>query len=475
MGIFYLLAMLPALIWGLSLYWDRRIVWWEALAGCAAGFAVAGLVHACVGFFMSMDKQTVSGQVFSERRSPAWTEYYEYPVYRTQTVGSGKSRTTIVVFDHWQPTAEFHPEQWFVTTTFGEWIADPQRYTNIQTTFKDSEHPQAGLRSNFLHHNSYLLTGDPNDYIINNKTNYVYPVVDTWTFENRLILAPTIYKFEDVPKDKPVFAWPEVHDHYCSERLLGTASATFTITAWDQLNACLGPSVKVNLIAIGFPADSDISIGHWQEAAFKGGKQNDLVLCYGGGPATKPTWAYVFGWTDKNIVKRNLETLLLSGELGDKLLPTISAEVANNYVVKDFKKDFAYVHIEPPAWSYFLLVFTMLGTQIALHVVFRNNNENKDSDDNKSYRRSILNTTDPWKHNAPTYQEAIAQQNDAQSKAAAIEHQQVLNNNALREKQPWDTLPLALRQREEQEVRDRNTVRLNKFYPAPTDSNYLDR
>ncbi len=410
MGAFYLLALLPAVAWGLSFYYDKRIAWWEALAGCAAGFAVAGIIHLLVGFMMPMDKQTVSGQVYSLRRMPPWTEYYEYAVYRTETrtrtVSDGKnSRTetyTVEVFDHWEPTSEFHPEQWYATTTFGEWIIDEQRHANIHAMFKAPEMPIAGCRTNWGHHASRLLSGDPNDYTVDDASHYVYPVADTWTFENRIILAPTIYQFEQVPAGIRVYPWPEVHDRFTSERLLGTASSTFGITAWDQLNACLGPSVKVNLIAIGFPSDSTISLGHWQEAAWKGGKKNDLVICWGGGTPTVPGWAYVFGWTDKNLVKRNLETLILRGDLSNKTLPAISDEVAAHYKLKDFEHDFAYIHIDPPRWSWVALIAAMIATQGAAHYLFRVNEQGQGTGDG---RRQVFGSAacpacgnDPFAH-----------------------------------------------------------------------------
>lgn len=61
-----------------------------------------------------------------------------------------------------------------------------------------------------------------------------------------------------------------------SRRLLGDATEDSSIAAWDQFDADLYPAVGVNLLAIG--SDGDSTPAHYQEAAWRGGKRNDLVL-----------------------------------------------------------------------------------------------------------------------------------------------------------------------------------------------------
>ncbi len=74
----------------------------------------------------------------------------------------------------------------------------------------------------------------------------------------------------------------------------------------------------------------------------------------------------MFGWTEREIVKRNLETMLLNraeGDPGDAkppdgLMGRIEAEVIANYQIKDWSK-FAYITVEPPSYAYVVLVVVM--------------------------------------------------------------------------------------------------------------------
>ena len=231
----------------------------------------------------------------------------------------------------------------------------------------------------FLHHNSRMISGDPHDYGTVNTVGYVYPVTTTAQYENRIQVAPNLYQFEQVPPDAKVYDWPANPDQFRSDRLIGSANGAFATLAWDQLNARLGPVKKVNLIAIGFGREAPSMLAHQQEAKWQGGKKNDLVLCFGGGTSlTKPAWTYVFGWTDKAIVKRNLETLLLNTQLNDALIPAIEKEIVANYELKDFEEAFKHIEVTPPLKWYLWFIATLALTQAALHVVLVANEVTKE-------------------------------------------------------------------------------------------------
>ena len=115
---------------------------------------------------------------------------------------------------------------------------------------------------------------------------------------------------------------------------------------WDALNAVLGPTKKVNLIIVRLAsADESRDL----EAAWVGGKKNDLVLTYGEG------WARVFGWTDSSLVKRNLEGLLVDHKVDRSILPLIRDEVTRNYTKTDWHK-FDYLDLQPRPRHYAMLV-----------------------------------------------------------------------------------------------------------------------
>ena len=143
---------------------------------------------------------------------------------------------------------------------------------------------------------------------------------------------------------------------------------------------------RVNLIIIGFQ-NQDASIADWQESEYIGGKKNDLVLCfnmYG----TNVTWTKVFGWTESEICKRNLETILLTNPINNYILPKIKEEVIINYVWKDFSK-FDYIGISPPKWMYPVYILILLLTQGVLWYIFHHNDFKGEYNDYRSKRKSF--------------------------------------------------------------------------------------
>jgi hypothetical protein len=184
--------------------------------------------------------------------------------------------------------------------------------------------------------------------------------VATYTFENRIKAAPSVFSFPKVPEKANVYSYPKNNNWRSSNRLLGSSSGAISILSWDRMNSRLGPFKKVNVILIGF-GDGDSGIARLQEAKWIGGKKNDLVLCYGG-PNDNPTWSHVFGWTEKEVVKRNLETILLKNPIDEKIVSKIEDEINKNYQIKEWKK-FDYISIEPPTWTYLMLLGILVVTQ----------------------------------------------------------------------------------------------------------------
>jgi hypothetical protein len=118
-------------------------------------------------------------------------------------------------------------------------------------------------------------------------------------------------------------------------------------------------------------------MGHWQQAAWIGGRKNDLVVCFGGGNHVEaPAWVYVFGWSESAVCKRNLESLMIGEPLSLSLLSKLEREITANYRIKDWTK-FDYIRVEPPGWCYWVY-FSVLGiTQGLLYVGFHRNKASK--------------------------------------------------------------------------------------------------
>jgi hypothetical protein len=191
-----------------------------------------------------------------------------------------------------------HRECWTAYTNIGD------SHDVSRAFFGDITQNFGGKITTERPHKSGFDSGDPNAYVAYNKTGYIYPVTSKRSWTNRVKAAPSLFSFSKVPDGSPVFEWPENPDWLHSQRLLGTAAKDFNLLEVDRMNARLGPRKHVNVILVGF-GSKDISLAELQRAKWVGGKKNDLVICYG------DTWAKVFGWSDSEICKRDIESIML--------------------------------------------------------------------------------------------------------------------------------------------------------------------
>jgi len=325
---------------------------------------------------MTSDVETWSGRISKAVHHPRWVE--EYEEMHTRTVGSGKNARTETYYTTEHRT---HNKKWVSHNNYGS----SSSKENISEAFYNEIKAKWGGQkclSVVRGRRPGFDSGDRNDYILTPKTDYVFPVVKSYTFENRVKAAPSVFSYSKVPKTAKVYKYPINSSWRKSNRVLGTATGPIKILEWDRMNSRLGPRKKVNVILIGFGLGNS-GIAQLQEAKWIGGKKNDLVLCYGG-TNEKTEWAYVFGWTEEEIVKRNLETILMEFPVNIEILPKIEKEIVKNYKIKKWKK-FNYISVEPPLWTYLALLGILVVTQGGFLTWSYLNSETKDKKDKYGY------------------------------------------------------------------------------------------
>jgi hypothetical protein len=412
MWFFYVIAALLIIGGGVAWKMSNRIVWWEWLISGSVALVMAVVFQVIAVIGMTDDVETWSGQLTEAVYRPAWREYYEEAVYRTEyyteteyytdSKGNRQSRTVTKsrrVFSHWEPHWRNHPDKWTKHDSFERsWDIQKSEYDEILSRF-GQQNSRPGTRRTW-EHASRMVSGDPNDYVATNVKRYIYPVTIWKHWENRVQAAPTAFSFPKVPEGAPVFEYPKNDDPFSSNRVLGTATSVMPSLFWDQMNARLGPTKHVNVILIGF-GEKDSSIADMQRAKWIGGKKNDLVLCYGGSSDPKvASWARVFSWSDADVMKHNLETIMLQNKITPPIpavagaveakqgfYELVEAEIHKNFVIKDWHQ-FDYISVEPPLWSYMVYIIVICLVQGGLWFFFMNNDEGKDDDRRNRFRRS---------------------------------------------------------------------------------------
>lgn len=308
--------------------------------GAVGAIVIAVVCHVSAIYGMTRDVETWSGQIDKAVHYPAWTE--KYYVTKEHSSGTGRDRKTWTTRE---ARYRNHPEHWTAfTSTDDAHEIDEGFFNTIVAKFGSLEESTLGKPG--------FYSGDRRVFTSSNSTGYIFPTTALRTFSNRVKAAPSLFSYSPPDPKALVYPWPGTEDWTKSGRLLGTASELFDLYAFDVVNSRLGPVKKVNVILVGWRAEP-MSVSHEQEAAWCGGKKNDLVLCFGGLSKDRPAkWARVFGWTDSDLCKRELETALLTHPAGTALLGEIERIIRVRYKIKDWSH-FDYIAI-PVSWPWVL-------------------------------------------------------------------------------------------------------------------------
>jgi len=344
-----------------------KLAWYQPLIASGTGLALAAIVHLCAFCGQGLnDNQLLHGMVQEAEFIPRWKEYYEEAIYRTEfyTTTNDKGEIefhTRQVFDHWEPCTTWHSDTFYETDTFETVEISREQYQSILNEFGDkrSEHHPRSTGE----HNSHQIGGDTNVYYTVNKNQATYPVHITKSYTNRIIVNPTLFGFTHPEGFKPITI-PEPSDRFNCQLTWGNCGIQNREV--ERLNAVLGPSKKVNLMVRSM-GDKSSEEAHILRSDMLGGKRNDLIVCFGG-PAERPTWCVVFGWSESFLTMRNIETLVLKDGVNSTTLKNIGDEIKRTYQIKDWHKfDYLPLHI---SWLWLVLELFLILTADTLIFMF---------------------------------------------------------------------------------------------------------
>lgn len=362
MYVFYLTAVL---LFGLGLllwHFSEKITAKEMFVGSGVGLLLAIVFHAIAHLSAVNDYETISTNAAEITYEPAWTEC----VTTVRTDGRGRSQTE-TYYRH-------HPEEWMCQNADkSSFEISFEKYGELASRFSGAGSSRQSSYRILVN----KVSGDNFRYSYKCPRSLFVPTTMSRWFSNRIAAGPSAFSFAHVdPNDKTIPDYPENTNHFVSRRIIGRANGNMDITDydWDSLNSRVGPSKHVNLTLVGFGSESLQDSAHRLRAKWLGGKKNDLVLCFGGSGLGK--WSYVFGWSEAEVCKAALQTILLDNTVDAGIIPKIEEEVVRSYVPRDWA-DFDYISIEPKPRSIVVFLLTIVAAQVACYVAFFRNDETK--------------------------------------------------------------------------------------------------
>lgn len=337
----------------------------ECLITIGVAIAIPFVIIPLSKLTASNDFETWSGYANNAEYEPRWQSHYveTRSVYTTDSEGNS-AFSHYEYIDHY----DWHGPNWWVNTTLGNISIDENSYHKIE---KDNR-PRKAIRGSRINYHK----GDLNNYVVNiidtPEARYLPVNVEKFWKNNLKHAQNSLYGYEEldveIVKENQLPEYPRNKNPFFSNRIIGKTS--ITIKEWDQLNTVLGPIKKANLILVNF-GNSGSHKGELLKQYWKGGKKNDLVLCYGEEAGAR--WSYVFGWTESELCKANLASILLTNNIDSSILPLIRTEVLKNYELRDWKSLNKEIKVEAPIWGVILAIVFQVAAQIGLHKFFHEN------------------------------------------------------------------------------------------------------
>jgi hypothetical protein len=302
-----------------------------------------------------MDTETLSGRITSVHHTPEWeAEWQELETYTTiDSKGNAQTHTRLVT------RRETHSPKWWAETTVGDISMSRGYFNHIGQKYGIEK--EMGHRPNFNSGNRYDYYSHVND----DPEFCDYPVTKTSNWQNPLKNSKGLHSFKKISEEEALKMglpnYPQ-NDPFKSSRLIG--GVPIDIWNWDKMNAALGADYKVNLIMVKL--EGGVENAKNLQAYWKNGKKNDIVMCYEEG------WSYVFGWSETELVKLNLQTILLDNPVNDGMIPLIKEEIRKNFKPHKWTM-YEEQEFIVPTWTVATAFILMILSQIGLYYAFHKN------------------------------------------------------------------------------------------------------
>jgi hypothetical protein len=197
-------------------------------------------------------------------------------------------------------------------------------------------------------------------------------------YENRIKVSKNAFNFKDISDEEKEFYglydYPKVTG-YTQNALIYNSDISLSKSKLDSLNKSLkyingklGPKQELKLFVLLFEDKPEMS-ANFQEAYWKGGNKNEMVVCIGlekGSSDIK--WVRSFSWTPNRTMLVDIrEELMNTGSLNSNLIFKKLYEILDNYQRRSFS-EFKYLQIEMPLWS--IITSYLFTICISIGVIF---------------------------------------------------------------------------------------------------------
>lgn len=338
----------------MALFAEKMCLWEYALL-IGASLSVSIIGYCACSLYNESDTKFVSHYVTSATRYEAWNELE----LRSRTVGSGKHRHTVYYHENVE-----HPEEYHITLNNGDDVEVSRigfnavvGRLNTKAVFVD------------MHRDYNTRDGDAYRYRFDRKFDHIYPYVQPEAYDNPVQSSSSIFKYSDISaeeaKRKGLYDYPPIKDGR-QRVILGKFPGSNPLPLY-QLNAEFGQKKDFRLFLLFFE-NKGPEIAEYQKAYWKGGNQNELVLCIGYSKG-RIQWCEGFSWCDRPVLEGYCKDYFLTHQSldGAEFTKFMRPLIRKHWQAKSFD-DFDYVVVELTAWQLTWILILTIIVDVALSV-----------------------------------------------------------------------------------------------------------
>lgn len=334
--------------------WHTTITWGEMGLNIGISVLLVVIVYAIGMTRHTADIEVLNGEITGKERKRVSCSH-SYPCNCRQSCsGTGTSRTCTTICD----TCYMHSYDidWRVYTNLSSFnirrlssqgLEEPPRWTKV----KKGE-PVAQLHR----YRWYVKAAKDSLFNLDNSTKE--------RFQELIPAYPQeIYDYHRLRRTLPVkvhIPGPELYEY---NQQLSLALRT------------MGPKRQANVVIVIVNTPDQMYLEALQ-AAWLGGKKNDVVVVLGTPNYPEISWAGVITWSDSELFKVKLRDDLraLGTASPDGVIPIIQDNVMKGFVRKK-NEEFEYLkkEIKPPVWLLCIGAFLGLGSSVGLSILFHKN------------------------------------------------------------------------------------------------------
>jgi hypothetical protein len=188
------------------------------------------------------------------------------------------------------------------------------------------------------------------------------PTTSTHSYENRVQAAHTAFDFPEVTDLEKatykLYDYPDPNGYTC-HALLGADSVQWMKSSekdtlsklLNYLNGDMGPRKQLRLWVLVFQDQPSLA-ANFQEALWKGGNKNEMVVCLGLSSHTNHLqWVKAFSWSPNRKLLVDIREDLMETEVfsGNQIYSVLRRDL-ETFERKRFR-EFSYLSVDPPTWA----------------------------------------------------------------------------------------------------------------------------